>query len=51
MNWTWQRMALSVVDAFAAVSAIGGGYAVLVVLALLFELGDLRATAHRLNLA
>jgi hypothetical protein len=30
MKWTWQRVALAVVDGFAAISAIGGGYAVMV---------------------
>jgi hypothetical protein len=30
MKWNWQRVTLAVVDGFAAVSAIGGGYAVMV---------------------
>ena len=30
MKWSWQRVTLAVVDGFAAISAIGGGYAVMV---------------------
>jgi len=30
MKWNWQRVTLAVVDGFAAISAIGGGYAVMV---------------------
>jgi hypothetical protein len=30
MDWTWKRAALAFVDGFAALSAIGGGYAVMV---------------------
>lgn len=29
MRWNWQRVTLAVVDGFAAISAIGGGYAVM----------------------
>jgi hypothetical protein len=29
MKWNWQRVTLAVVDGFAALSAIGGGYAVM----------------------
>jgi len=30
MKWNWQRVTLAVVDGFAAISAIGGGYAVMI---------------------
>jgi len=30
VKWSWQRVTLAVVDGFAAISAIGGGYAVMV---------------------
>jgi len=30
MKWNWQRVTLAVVDGFAAISAIAGGYAVMV---------------------
>jgi len=30
VNWSWQRVTLAVVDGFAAISAIGGGFAVMV---------------------
>jgi len=30
MKWNWLRLTLAVVDGFAAISAIGGGYAVMV---------------------
>jgi len=30
MKWNWQRVTLALVDGFAAISAIGGGYAVMV---------------------
>jgi len=29
MKWNWQRVTLAVVDGFAAISAFGGGYAVM----------------------